>query len=179
MSKKLVLLICLAVMLGTAQSVPAQLLVHYKLDETGGTVVSDSGGKGNDGVLAGDAQWTAGWSGGALQFNGGDSVTLPADSIGLRSDSGSVAFWLNMTEVTGGINTIWWGGDNTTGGGFGPENEMHIHVEAFVDNIWEGGEIAFHGQNNPNFHVHSDPNKGEAPNPPVNPILMADGNGIT
>ncbi len=175
MSKRLAYIACLALVLGAARNVSAQLLVHYKLDETAGTIVSDSSGKGNDGRLAGDAQWVAGWLAGALQFNGGDSVTLPADRMGLRSDTGSVTFWMNMTEVTGGINTIWWGGDNTTGGGFGPENEMHIHVEAFVSNIWEGGELAFHGQNNPNFHLHSDPNKGDAPNPPNNPILMTDG----
>jgi hypothetical protein len=82
-----------------------------------------------------------------------------------------------MTEVAGGINTIFWGGDNTIGGGFGPENEMHLHVEVTVANIWLGGEFGFYLRGDPNnVHLHSDPNKGDAPGvEPVTPILLADG----
>jgi len=176
MSKRLFYLACLALVLSAARNASAQLLVHYKLDETGGTTASDSSGKGNDGALTGDAQWAVGWMGGALQFNGGDFITLPADRMGLRSDAGTVAFWMNMGAPTA-INTIWWGGDNTSGGGFGPENEMHIHVESPVANIWIGGELGFYLQGDPNnVHLHSDPNKGDPPgNPPVSPALMSDG----
>ncbi|MHC4174772.1 MAG: LamG-like jellyroll fold domain-containing protein, partial [Planctomycetota bacterium] len=99
-------------------------------------------------------------------------------TMGLRSDTGSVAFWMNMSEVVGGINTIWWGGDNTTGGGMGPENEMHIHIETVVTNIWIGGELCFRVLHGPLIHLHSDPEKGDASvpgDPPVNPVLMNDG----
>jgi len=174
MCKKFFYLTCLVLVLSAVSNVSAQLLLRFKLDETSGTIAHDSSGKGNDGIISGDPNWVAGWISGALQFNGNDSITLPASTMGLRSDAGSVALWINMTEVAGDINTVWWGGDNITGGGFGPENEMHIHVEQFVSNIWRGGELGFAGQNNPNFHVHSDPNKGAAPNPPINPILMND-----
>jgi hypothetical protein len=52
---------------------------------------------------------------------------------------------------------------------------MHIHVEAFAADIWSGGELAFFGLNNPNFHIFSDPNKGDVAGvPPVSPILMVD-----
>jgi hypothetical protein len=98
--------------------------------------------------------------------------------MGLRSDTGSVAFWMNMSEVVGGINTIWWGGDNTTGSGMGPENEMHIHIETVVNNIWIGGELCFRVLHGPLIHLHSDPEKGDASVPgniPVNPVLMNDG----
>jgi hypothetical protein len=170
MGKKLVLWACFVLILSLADNTSAQLLARYKFDETSGTVATDTSGKGNDGAIEG----TPVWIDGALQFDGSLSVTLPASTMGLRSDTGSVVFWMNMSEVTGGINTIWWGGDNITGGGFGPENEMHIHVESFVSDIWDGGELAFHGQNNPNFHLHTDPNKGEAGNVPINPILLND-----
>ncbi len=178
MCKKLIYLTCLVLVLSVAGNVSAQLLVHYKLDETSGTVASDSSGKGNDGIIDGDPNWVAGWMGGALEFNGDDSITLPASTMGLRSDTGSVAFWMNMSEVVGGINTIWWGGDNTTGGGMGPENEMHIHIETVVANIWIGGELCFRVLHGPLIHLHSDPEKGDASvpgNPPVNPVLMNDG----
>jgi hypothetical protein len=178
MCKKLAYWICIVLVLGVAGNVSAQLLVHYRLDETSGTIALDSSGKGNDGVIDGDPNWVAGSIGGALEFNGDDSITLPASTMGLRSDTGSVALWINMSEVAGGINTIWWGGDNTTGGGMGPENEMHIHVEQFVSNIWLGGELCFRVLHGPLIHLHSDPEKGDASvpgNPPVNPVLMNDG----
>ena len=177
MCKQLIYLTCLVLVLSVAGNASAQLLVHYTLDETSGTIASDSSGKGNDGIIDGDPNWVAGWIGGALEFNGDDFITLPASTMGLRSDTGSVAFWINMAEVAGGINTIWWGGDNTTGGGMGPENEMHIHVEQFVSNIWEGGELCFRVLHGPLIHLHSDPEKGDASvpgNPPVNPVLMND-----
>jgi len=178
MCKKLIYLTCLVLVLSVAGNASAQILVHYKLDETSGAVASDISGKGNDGTIDGDPNWVAGWMDGALQFDGSLSVTLPASTMGLRSDSGSVAFWMNMAELTGNINTIWWGGDNTTGGGMGPENEMHIHIEIPVANIWEGGELCFRVLHGPLVHLHSDPEKGDASvpgNPPVNPILMNDG----
>ncbi len=178
MCKKLIYLTCLVLVLGVAGNASAQILVHYKLDETSGAVASDISGKGNDGTIDGDPDWVAGWIDGALQFDGSLSVTLPASTMGLRSDTGSVAFWMNMAELTGNINTIWWGGDNTTGGGMGPENEMHIHIEIPVANIWIGGELCFRVLHGPLVHLHSDPEKGDASvpgNPPVNPILMNDG----
>jgi hypothetical protein len=178
MCKKLIYLTCLVLILGVPGNASAQILVHYKLDETSGAVASDSSGKGNDGIIDGDPNWVAGWMDAALQFDGSLSVTLPASTMGLRSDTGSVAFWLNMAELTGNINTIWWGGDNTTGGGMGPENEMHIHVEIPVANVWTGGELCFRVLHGPLVHLHSDPEKGDASvpgDPPVNPILINDG----
>ncbi len=177
MGKKLVLWACLVLILSPAGNTSAQLLVHYKLDEASGTVAVDTSGKGNDGIIDGTPGWVAGWLDGALQFDGSLSVTLPAGNMGLRSDTGSVAFWMNMSEVTGGINTIWWGGDNTTGGGMGPENEMHIHIETSVGDVWQGGELCFRVLHGPLIHLHSDPEKGDASvpgNPPANPILMND-----
>jgi hypothetical protein len=178
MCEKLIYLTCLVLVLGVTGSVSAQILVHYKLDETSGAVASDISGKGNDGIIEGDPNWVAGWMDGALQFDGSLSVTLPASTIGLRSDTGTVAFWMNMAELTGNINTIWWGGDNTTGGGMGPENEMHIHIEIPVANVWIGGELCFRVLHGPLVHLHSDPEKGDASvpgDPPVNPVLVNDG----
>jgi hypothetical protein len=179
MYKKLFCLACFVIVLSAAGNATAQILVHYKLDETSGNIAVDSSGKGNDGVIGAEPNWVEGWIDGALKFSATDAncITLPAGRMGLRSDTGTVAFWVNMTEVAGGINTIFWGGDNTTGGGFGPENEMHIHVEVAVANIWIGGEFGFYLRGDPNnVHLHSDPNKGDpAGNVPVTPILLPDG----
>lgn len=180
MCKKLIYLTCLIVLMSAVGNASAELVAHYKLDEIEGTIAADSSGNGYDGTLDGDAQWVAGLIDGALQFNGDDSVTLPGDTMGLTSDVGSVVFWFNYPAIpVVGIKTIWWGGDNTTGTGMGPENEMHVHIEQPVTDIWIGGEICFrllHGT--PMVHLHSDPKKADASapgDPPVDPILINDG----
>ncbi|MFB0525287.1 MAG: LamG domain-containing protein [Phycisphaerae bacterium] len=184
MCKKLIYLTCFVLVLSLAGSASAQLMVYYKLDETSGTTAFDSSGKGNDGIVGGDPNWVIGYLDGGLRFSENDDangITIPALNLGMRSDTGSVAFWMNLANLGTGINTIWWGGDNTTGGGMGPENEMHIHVEIPVANVWQGGELCFrvlHGTPSM-IHLHSDPNKADATNPgavPVSPILVNDSN---
>lgn len=151
-------------------------LIYYKFDETSGTVVTDASGNGFDGTINGATNWVEGYLDGALEFFGAENVTIPADQMGLTSEVGSVAFWLKTFEPTI-IYTIFWSGDNTTGGGFGPENELHITLESAISNIWIGGEISFFLRGSPDILLHSDPEKGgadEAGNPPVNPILLGD-----
>jgi len=159
-------------MLGLAASTSAELVVHYRLDETSGTVAYDSSGNGFDGTIEGSPNWVAGIMGGALDFTGGDNVTLPADRMGLTSDIGSVAYWMNV-DVPSAIYTMFWAGDNTTGGGFGAENEMHIHLES-QGTYWLGGELSFFAIANPNTFLHTDPTKGAAGTTPIDPILMGD-----
>ena len=171
MAKKSIVLFCLMLPVVWPATASAQLLSHYTFDEASDQAI-DSSGKGNHGVFGpaneafpgGESNWVPGFLGQGLAFDDNLAIELPASAMGLRSDTGAVAFWFLMNGPPEGINTIWWGGDNNTGGGFGPENEMHIHVESFVPNIWDGGELAFHGQNTPaNFHLFSDPNKGDVP----------------
>jgi len=78
MSRRSILLICLAQMLLGAGSVSAELVAHWRLDETSGTTAHDSSGYGNDGALNGNPQWEAGMIGGALHFDGSsDYVQIP------------------------------------------------------------------------------------------------------
>jgi len=128
MCKKLILFV-LAVGLALTSTASARLIGWFRLDETSGTIVADSSGQGNNGTIGGTPEWVAGKLGGAMQFSGDDSITLPAGTMGLGPNVGSVAFWVN-TGAPSAIYTIFWAGDNTTGGGFGPENEMHVHLES-------------------------------------------------
>ncbi|PYG87104.1 dockerin type I repeat protein [Ruminiclostridium sufflavum DSM 19573] len=59
------------------QSLP--LLVNYKFDETGGTIVKDSSGKGYNGILTGGAVWLSdGKNNGCVSLNGTNGyVTIP------------------------------------------------------------------------------------------------------
>ena len=153
---KLIRLTCYALVLGLATVASADLLVHYKLDETSGTVAADVSGNGFDGVVNADTNWVAGTIDGALEFTGDTNVTLPGESMELFSDNGSVAFWMKADSATG-IYTMFWGGDNLTGTGFGPENEMHVHIESAVEDIWAGGELSFFAIADPSAHIYSDP----------------------
>ena len=160
MSKKLFPLICSILVLVVASNAFADLLVHYKLDETEGAIALDSSGNGFDGTIEGEPNWVPGIMGGAMQFDEENYIVLPAEDMGMTSEVGSVATWFNYPDQdVVGIKTMWWGGDNVTGGGIGSEHEMHFMIEQPVANIWVGGEFGFHGQNNPNFHCHSDPEK--------------------
>lgn len=174
MCKRLICLTCFILVLGLATGASADLLVHYKFDETSGSVAADSSGNGFDGTINGVPTWVEGTLGGAFDLWGTESVTLPATVMGLTTVSGSVALWIK-TDVPTGINTVFWAGDNTTGRGFGPENEMHVHIESPVSGTWIGGELSFFAIANPNTFLFSDPEKGTIPeNTPVNPILVGD-----
>jgi len=175
MCKRLICLTCFILVLGLATGASADLLVHYQLDETADTVATDASGNGFDGAVNGTADWVEGTVDGALEFWGTENITLPADVMGMTSMVGSVAFWMKA-DVPTSIYTIFWGGDNTTGGGFGPENEMHVHIEQGDGGaIWMGGELSFFAIADPNTFLFSDPAKGTEPGvTPVDPILMTD-----
>jgi hypothetical protein len=177
MCRRLTFLMGCILVLGFATAgVSATLLVHYTLDEAVDNMVTDISGNGYDGTVNGVPDFVEGRVGNAMEFFGSENVTLPAEVMEMTSYIGSVAFWMNA-DVPTGIYTMWWGGDNTTGGGFGAENEMHIHLESANQDVWIGGELSFFAIANPNVHLHSDPDKSGADDPgavPVNPILMGD-----
>ena len=180
MIKKLFPLICSILLLVVTGNASAELVAHYMLDETEGNIAFDSSGNGFDGTIEiGEPNWVLGLMGGAMEFDGENNVVLPAGDMGMTSEVGSVAFWFNYPDQdVVGIKTIWWGGDNITGGGFGTENEMHIMIEQPGTDVWLGGEFGFFSWNTPNCHCHSDPEKADATlpgTPPVNPILVNDG----
>ncbi len=167
----------LAMMLATLMTYaqPAELLARYPLDETEGTVVMDASGNGFDATLNEcNSCWVEGTIEGALAFDGFNGVTLPADVMGLTNDNGSVAFWVNSGEPST-IYTMFWAGDNTTGGGFGPENEMHVHLEQAATDIWAGGEVSWVvqlGNESGQKFLYSDPWKGwPAATPPSGDVV--------
>jgi hypothetical protein len=60
----------------------ADLVAHWRFDETSGIIAHDASGNGHDGTIIGDPKWGAGKIGGALEFNGtGDVVDLGAFDV--------------------------------------------------------------------------------------------------
>ncbi|MHC4695104.1 MAG: LamG domain-containing protein [Planctomycetota bacterium] len=107
MYRNSVLLFCfvLALFLSSmAEAADPDLLVWYKFDETSGTIAFDSSDYGNDGVLMGDPQWTAGGQlGGCLDFDGSGDYVEDAD--GENYLNGQTAFTVSAWVKSRQINT--------------------------------------------------------------------------
>lgn len=68
-------------------------LVGMWLFDVEDDVIEDSSGNGNDGAIVGQADWTDGPFGGALEFEGGGHVSIPdSDSLDM-TESVTVMFW--------------------------------------------------------------------------------------
>jgi hypothetical protein len=101
MSKRAVCLLCCLAVLGSAGVALGELVGQWKLDETGGTKVVDSSGKGNNGTITGSPGWIAGVKDGAMEFHGlgaagggGDYITVPhSASLDIKGPI-SISLWI-------------------------------------------------------------------------------------
>ncbi len=97
------------------------LALHLTMDDGTGTTAADSSGKGRDGLLENDPNWTSeGYLGGALEFDGVDDYVEVLDYKGIAGgQSRTCAAWIktSATAVTGTIGAILaWGDIDTLGG---------------------------------------------------------------
>ena len=77
-------------------------IAHWKFDEGGGALASDSSGNNHTGTLSGGTTWVAGRSGGALGFDGvDDRVEVPhSPNLSFTSaQSFTLAAWINVPSV--------------------------------------------------------------------------------
>jgi hypothetical protein len=81
---------------------PAGLVAYYHFDDGAGSTAIDSSGRGNAGTLS-NASWSnSGKYGGALSFNGTNSIVNVADSDSLDLSSAmTLEAWVMPTTVTG------------------------------------------------------------------------------
>jgi len=160
MCRKLSYLFAFVLVLSIAGNVRADLVGYWKFDEGSGTTAYDSSGNGLDGTLNGDPQWVEGQIGGALDFDGDDSVEIPHSPILSITDEITISAWTYMranasgelaivskggwaandlpyelTETPGGV--IFWqfyddGGRDTCSPDSPPVEEWH-HIAATYD----------------------------------------------
>jgi len=125
----------------TAGPVRAELVGHWRLDESGGTVAADDSGNGNDGTLQGGPQWVAGQVGGALEFDGVDDyVDCGNDPIFDITEQITLAVWVNASDMLNGQHNPWLGkGDNT----YAIKHQSNNNLEFFVyDGAWHSTQYA-------------------------------------
>ena len=81
----------------------------WRLDESSGSTVKDSSGKGNHGTIGGNPTWVPGGGrvGGALSFDGnGDFVFVPQNATLEPLGSMSVTMWAKMSDIGGGFTDL-------------------------------------------------------------------------
>lgn len=131
-----------------ASSAPGDLVGHWPMNESGGSVVHDVVGP-NDGVIAGNAQFVPGKIGNALSFNlaTNDRVNL-GDIFEFAGDTDfSVAFWMKpamssapegfpVSKHFAGFPNGWIVFVNVTGGCYGDPNWTSFYTSNAC-----GGEI--------------------------------------
>ena len=84
---------------------PNSPIVHWSFDELNGTIVSDSSGLENNGSVVGNSitdlydHSEQGRQGTALRFDENQSVYLPKSSTFSLTDTFTLSFWLNTTDV--------------------------------------------------------------------------------
>ncbi len=100
MCRRFIYPICFALMLGfvLTSTLQGDLVGWWRLDEGSGTTVLDSSGSGNDGTFQGEPKWVGGKVGGALEMDGGDSVSVPGVAD-INPESITLMTWVNFTTV--------------------------------------------------------------------------------
>jgi len=101
MRGKLICLLCIVFVssLILAGAARGGLVGWWRLEEGTGTSVTDSSDSGNDGTFSGNPQWVAGKVGGGLQFDGGDSVSVPG-AANIKPPSLTLMTWVNFDNVS-------------------------------------------------------------------------------
>ena len=101
MCKKLILLICFALVLSMSGNASAELVGYWKLDEGSGANAYDSSGNGNDGTLNGDPAFVPGRFGQALEFTGspqyvncGTGVSFTTVGDGGAAEGYTISVWI-------------------------------------------------------------------------------------
>ena len=97
MCRKLIYLISFVLVLGLAVNAGADLVAHWSLDDASGTTATDMSGNGHDGTIGGTANWVAGQSAGALDFDGSSTYIDMDDEI-VRG-TWSLAMWLKPRDI--------------------------------------------------------------------------------
>lgn len=113
--ERLLVLSLLTAVVTTGGLTQADLVAHWKLDETSGSIAVDSSGNGYNGTLYGDPVWTKGKRDGALKFDGKDDyVDLPIGSIIESLTDSTFSIWVNFSNTGGTWQRIFDFGNDTS-----------------------------------------------------------------
>src|SRR5262245_2205408 len=106
-------LVLVLVPVGALAQTPAGPVAAYSFDEGTGTLVGDASGNGHNGAAA-NASWTAGGKfGGAMVFNGSNTLVTIPDAAALRLTTGmTLEAWVKPSVVTAEWRDVIYKGDD-------------------------------------------------------------------
>jgi len=94
----LLLSLLITIAIPSQSQLEADLVGYWKFDEGTGTIVNDSSGYNNTGMLIGNPSWVDGKYGKALSFDGIDDYIVIPDSPSLRVQTFSLEAWIYMDK---------------------------------------------------------------------------------
>jgi len=130
MCKKLCVLVSFVLVLSIAVGTQADLVGYWTFDEGSGTIAYDSSGNGLDGTFNGDPQWVVGQVGGALEFDGDDSVEIPHSPLLSITDEITITAWTYMNANASGEMAI------VSKGGWGAMDLPYELTETPGEQVW-------------------------------------------
>ena len=91
----------------TYNSYLSDVIGAWDLDEGTGGTITDHSGMGNDGTIFGDLEWSSGYTGNGIQFDGVDDyVEIPASpSLDINGDKVSVSLWTKLAYLPADLPT--------------------------------------------------------------------------
>ncbi len=113
------------------------LVLHWKFEETSGTIARDSSGNNLNGALYNDPVWdsNAAVGNGALTFDGiNDYVSVDSPALDFGSEDFTVAIWVKKLESSGGGSDNNWGVNKWNSGGNPGSNEWCLSLTAHGGN---------------------------------------------
>jgi hypothetical protein len=101
-TKALLIGVFVALVCASPAHADSGVVAWWNFDEGSGTIAHDVSGHGNDGILAGVTEWTQGYFGSALSFDGGSAEVRVNGNSGLEPTGAlSVAAWVQANGPAG------------------------------------------------------------------------------
>ena len=108
MCRKLIYLISFVVLLSTVNDASADLILHWRFDETSGTTSHDANGNGHDSTLIGGPKWVPAKIGRALELDGSDDA-VELGTFDVVGPGITLAGWIrpDALSINDGRGTSW------------------------------------------------------------------------
>ncbi|HEX7935962.1 MAG TPA: LamG-like jellyroll fold domain-containing protein [Paraburkholderia sp.] len=89
---------------------------YWKLDETSGTIASDSSGFNNTGTVSGTPAWTPGRIQNGLALNGTDTYVTASNLVSTQTDNITMSAWVKWNGASSNHQVIFYNGNSATSG---------------------------------------------------------------
>lgn len=154
--QKPTIVIVIWVTVTASASANADMVAHWELDETGGTVVRDSSANGHHGkVVEGTPIWDSdGKYGGCLNFDGTYGVSVPSGVFSNVGEAITVSVWVNGDADQNNVTNV------ILQAGVDKEDGHHFLVSIYAD--WQDGSVELAtGYDNENSEEWEDAQPGD------------------